>query len=125
MTKFFVYAHWSKDGGQVVQGFYKADKAAAFAFAKLNDLVAYEERNYANSKPKVRTHLLAQEAPDLYSGKLPAELQTLRQRITDFSGKPIVLTDAMALIDLYEDYCRHVIGSESPLHAIQEIPVVE
>jgi len=104
----FVYAHWLRDGYQQIHAFNKPDRAAQFAYEQIMQYAANEERQLKRGpEPK----------------EFPAELKVLRDKL-DTTPNP-TLKEALALIELYEDYCRYVVGQESPLHTITDISVVE
>lgn len=111
----FVYAHWMKDGHQQLQAFNKPDAAATYAYNQIAAYISQEERHYAG--PSVL-------APSREARDMPPELTAVKTMLEELKEKR-TLEQVQKLIELYEEFCRHVVGQESPLHAIQDIPVVE
>jgi hypothetical protein len=107
----YVYAHWTGNGHQTLQAFNKADRAAEYGYNQIAAYVQHEERNYGSG----------------YGGttrELPPELIAVKKLLEELKAERTI-EQVQKLIDLYEDYCRHIVGQESPLHAIKDIPVVE
>jgi adenine-specific DNA methylase len=114
----FVYAHWTREGHQHLQAFNKAERAADYAYNQINNYVAHEERNYG---PYADGGVVGRGQ---HVRERPAELNAVRAKLEELKNEK-TLEQVQKLIGLYEDYCRHVVGQESPLHAIKDIAVVE
>jgi hypothetical protein len=109
----FVYAHWLADGYQQIQAFNKPERAAQFACDQIAQYLSVEEKNYNSNRGMGLKELK----------ELPIELKTLREKFDTIDRSS--MKDALMLIELYQDYCRYVVGTVSPLHTIVDISVME
>lgn len=110
----YVYAHWTVDGHQTLQAFNKPDRAADYAYNQILNYITREERNYGPMSVGRGERM----------NETPPELIAVRGMLDKLKADKTV-EQVQGLIDLYEEYCRHVLGQESPLHQIKDIPVVE
>jgi|ERR1700722_8348676 len=102
-----VYAHFTRDGSQYLQAFNKPERAVDYAYNQIYSYYTADERHYSNPT----------------YGKMPTELAAVKTAL-DALKNGRTIEQIHKLIEAYEDYCR-VIGQESPLHSIRDIPLVE
>lgn len=104
----FVYFHWDRSGTTIAQGFYKEETAANYVIERINKLLLNELRvSYSKTIA-------------------PKELYSLKEYISSIHTDGIKsIAKAAAAINLYEDYNKHVLGIDTPLHTIQDLQVVE
>lgn len=135
----FVYAFFSSDGHNVVQGFHKQEKAAEFAITSIAGLISNDERSY-NKKDRYAYAVAAVVDNDLVDNvvddvrgeekekpkppTLPDELVKAKSQL-ERCTKEKTVDNAVKLIELYEEYLKHVIGKESALHTIKDVRIVE
>lgn len=137
-----IYLYWPQGGNAHIQAFHKLDKAVSYVIDQIEEL---SFGNIPKSKRKYSTHLndnimvppprvplpffemdrnLGGGPKDTQEKKGSSELSKLRNHLV-VAKKTKNIENAIKAITLFEEYSKYILCSESAIHTLQDIRIVE